>query len=57
MMAIVAFWWSQVGCSMSVEELAKEFKKQINFANAAANSKDNPMFISNVRYEDDVKAK
>ncbi len=56
-MAIVAFWWSQVGCSMSVEELAKEFKKQINFANAAANSKDNPMFISNVRYEDDVKAK
>lgn len=56
-MAVVAFWWSQEGCTKSIEELCKEFKKQINFANAAANSKDNPMFISNVRYEDEVKAK
>lgn len=56
-MAIVAFWWSQYGCTLSVEELSKEFKKQINFANTAANSKDNPMFITNVRYEDEVKAK
>lgn len=56
-MAIVAFWWSQVGCNLSVGDLQKEFKKQINFANTAANSKDNPMFITNVRYEDEVKAK
>ena len=56
-MAIVAFWWSQEGCTKSVEELSKEFKKQINYANSAANSKDNPMFITNVRYEDEVKAK
>lgn len=56
-MAVVAFWWSQEGCTKTLEELCKEFKKQINFANAAANSKDNPMFISNVRYEDEVKAK
>ncbi len=56
-MAVVAFWWSQEGCTKTIEELCKEFKKQINFANAAANSKDNPMFISNVRYEDEVKAK
>jgi hypothetical protein len=56
-MAIVAFWWSQEGCGKTVEELSKEFKKQITFANAAANSKDNPMFIANVRYEDEVKAK
>ncbi len=56
-MAVVAFWWSQEGCHKSVDELAKEFKKQINFANAAANSKDNPVFISNVRYQDEVKAK
>ncbi len=56
-MAVVAFWWSQEGCAKTIEELCKEFKKQINFANAAANSKDNPMFISNVRYEDEVKAK
>lgn len=56
-MNIVAFWWSQVGCTMSVDELCKEFKKQITFANTAANSKDNPVFIVNVDYEDDVKAK
>lgn len=57
LMAVVAFWWSQEGCKKSVEELSKEFKKQITYANAAANAKDNPVFISNVRYEDDVKAK
>lgn len=56
-MSIVAFWWSQEGCNKSVEELSKEFRKQINYANAAANSKDNPMFIANLRYEDEVKAK
>lgn len=56
-MKVVAFWWSQEGCNKSVEELSKEFKKQINFANAAANSKTNQMLISDVLYVDDVKAK
>lgn len=56
-MSIVAFWWSQEGCTKSLEELCKEFKKQITFANTAANSKDNPIFIANVDYEDEVKAK
>lgn len=56
-MKVVAFWWSQEGCTKSVDELSKEFKKQITYANSAANSKDNPMFISDVRYEDEVKAK
>lgn len=56
-MKVVAFWWSQVGCTLSMEELCKEFKKQITYANTAANSKDAPMFISDVRYVDDVKAK
>lgn len=56
-MKVVAFWWSQVGCTLSMEELSKEFKKQITYANTAANSKDAPMFISDVRYVDDVKAK
>lgn len=56
-MAIVAFWWSQEGCTLPLEDLCKQFKKQITFANTAANSKDNPMFISNVLYEDEVKAK
>ncbi len=56
-MKVVAFWMSRHGCTLSVGELAKEFKKQINFVNAAANSKDNPVFITDVRYEDEVKAK
>lgn len=56
-MAIVAFWWSQEGCTLPLEDLCKQFKKQITFANTAANSKENPMFISNVLYEDEVKAK
>lgn len=56
-MKVVAFWWSQVGCTLTVEELSKEFKKQITYANTAANSKDAPMFISDVNYVDDVKAK
>lgn len=56
-MKVVAFWWSQVGCTLTMEELCKEFKKQITYANAAANSKDAPIFISNVRYDDEVKAK
>lgn len=56
-MKVVAFWWSQEGSRKSLEELQKEFCKQINFANSAANSKSNPTFISDIRYEDEVKAK
>lgn len=56
-MKIVAFWWSQEGCKKTVEELSKEFKKQITYANNAANSKNGPTFIADVKYEDDVKAK
>lgn len=56
-MKVVAFWWSQVGCTLTIEELSKEFKKQITYANTAANSKDAPMFICDMDYVDDVKAK
>ena len=56
-MKVVAFWFSQEGCTKTVEELSKEFKKQITFANKAANSKDAPMFIADVQYKDEVKAK
>lgn len=56
-MKVVAFWWSQIGCNLTMDELCKEFKKQITYANTAANSKDAPMFISDVNYVDDVKAK
>ena len=56
-MAIVAYWWSQEGQYLSMEELTKTFKKQITFAEKAANDKANPVLITNVRYEDEVKAK
>lgn len=56
-MKVLAFWWSQVGSTLSTEELSKEFRKQITYANAAANSKDTPMFIADLNYVDDVKAK
>lgn len=56
-MLIVGYWWAQEGCHHSVDDLCREFKKQITFVNAAANSKDNPAFIDNLRYDDDIKAK
>lgn len=56
-MKVVAFWWSQVGVTLTMDELSKEFKKQITYANSAANSKDAPTFISDIRYIDEVKAK
>lgn len=56
-MRIFAFWWSQEGCTKTIEELTKEFKKQITFANTAANAKGNPTFINGINYEDEIKAK
>lgn len=56
-MAIVGMWWSQEGYTLSIEELSKMFKKQITFCEKLANDKTSPMFISNVVYEDEVKAK
>lgn len=56
-MRIVAFWWSQEGSAKPLDELCKEFRKQITYANTAANSKTNPMLINDVIYTDEVKAK
>ena len=56
-MPILSMWWSKEGCTLSVEELSKLFKKQITFCEKLAN-KDS-VYIENesVRYIDDVKAK
>lgn len=56
-MLIIGYWWAQEGCHHSVDDLCREFKKQITYVNAAANSKDNPAFITGLRYDDEVKAK
>jgi len=56
-MPILSMWWSKEGCTLSVEELRKLFKKQITFCEKLAN-KDS-VYIENesVQYIDDVKAK
>lgn len=56
-MPILLMWWSKEGCTLSVEELSKLFKKQITFCEKLAN-KDS-VYIENesVQYIDDVKAK
>lgn len=58
-LAAVSMWWSKEGQFMSVEELAKMFKKQITYCEKVANDKDHPEFISStsVSYEEEVKAK
>lgn len=58
-MAIVGYWWSREGQSLSVEELGKIFKRMVTFCEKAANDKDNPVFLNDehLAYEDEVKAK
>lgn len=58
-LAAVSLWWSKEGQFMSVEDLAKVFKKQITYCEKVANDKDHPEFISStsVSYEEEVKAK
>lgn len=56
-MRIVAYWWSQEGCTHTLDDLRKEFRKQITFANNAANAKSGATFIDGITYEDDIKAK
>lgn len=53
---IITLWWTKVGQSLTVEELAKMFKKQITYCEKLAN--DGELINSeNICYEDEVKAK
>lgn len=56
-MPVISLWWSKEGCTLSVEELTKEFKKQISFCEKLANKDE--VFIQNesIEYVDEVKAK
>ena len=56
-MPVISLWWSKEGCTLSVDELAKMFKKQIAFCEKLANKDE--VFIQNesVEYVDEVKAK
>lgn len=56
---VLMMWWQEEGCTLSVEELSKIFKKQLTFCEKLANAKDGARFIEDesVSYEDEVKAK
>ena len=56
-MPILSLWWSKEGCTLSVDELAKMFKKQIAFCEKLANKEDLTINDESVEYVDEVKAK
>lgn len=56
-MPIILMWWNQEGCKMTIDELAKMFKKQILFCEKLANKDDVLISHESVEYIDDVKAK
>lgn len=56
-MPILSLWWSKEGCTLSVEELSKMFKKQITFCEKLANKEDIFVKDESVEYIDEVKAK
>ena len=56
-MPVIALWWSKEGCTLTVEELSKMFKKQITFCEKLANKEDIFVNDESVEYVDEVKAK
>lgn len=56
-MPILSLWWSKEGCTLSVDELTKMFKKQIAFCEKLANKEDLTINDESVEYVDEVKAK
>lgn len=57
-MPVIAMWWNYDGYKLTIDELAKMFKKQITFVEKLANAKE-PTLIEDesVEYVDEVKAK
>lgn len=56
-MPILSMWWSKEGCTLTVDELTKMFKKQITFCEKLANKDNVYIQDESVSYIDDVKAK
>ena len=54
---VLSMWFSEAGCSMPVDELAKMFSRQIRFCEQLANKKDVTIKDAAVSYVDSVKAK
>lgn len=56
-MPILSMWWSKEGCTLTIEDLTKMFKKQITFCEKLANKEGIYIQDESVEYIDDVKAK
>lgn len=56
-MPVIALWWSKEGCTLSVDELARMFKRQITYCERLANKDGETIKHESVEYVDEVKAK
>lgn len=56
-LSVITMWWSKEGCTLSVDELSKIFKKQLTFCEKLANKEGVFIQDESVEYVDDVKAK
>lgn len=56
---VLGMWWEYAGKGMTVEQLTKEFSKQLTLCNKLANDAANPKFIQSehIEYVDEVKAR
>lgn len=55
-LGIVSMWWQREGCTLSVDELSKIFKKQLTFCEKLATKEDIFVEAAGLEYYDDVKA-
>lgn len=55
-LAIISLWWQHEGCKLSVDELAKIFKKQLSFCEKIATKEKIYVENTGLEYYDDVKA-
>lgn len=54
---VISLWWSKEGCTLSVDELAKMFKKQIAFCEKLADKENVLVQDESVEYVEEVKAR
>lgn len=55
---VISMWWTEVGSKLTIDELTKEFKKQIAYCEKMANASEPTLIDSEyIRYSDEVKAK
>ncbi len=55
-LGIVSLWWQREGCTLTVDELTKIFKRQLTFCEKLATKEDVFVESAGLEYYDDVKA-